>query len=78
MHVSVASKQALRLAYMEPFSELVMWLCRSIARLLHLRAGLYFISTNFAVPTFRFHATHRSTQLVYIRFVTKECNERHL
>ena len=78
MHLSIANKQALRLAYMEPFSELVMWLCRSIARLLHLRAGLYFISSNFALPTFHFHATRRSTQLVYNRIVTKECNEKHL
>ena len=78
IYARICSKRALRLAYMEPFSELVMWLCCLVARLLHLRAGLYFISSNFAVTTLPFHATHRSTQLVYVRIVTTECNEKHL
>lgn len=77
--VCVTSRQAsTSLGLYGAFSELVMWLCRLVARLLHLRAGLYFTSSNFAVPTFRFHATHRSSQLVYLRIVTMECNQKHL
>jgi hypothetical protein len=62
----------------------MMWLCCLIARFLHLRGGLYFISTNFAPLTLccdarcysgRTVLSWRSTQLGYRSIIARECKQ---